>query len=662
MSSTATTLKGQPLDKAILDAMLRRRMFYTPSFEIYGGVGGLYDFGPPGCGLLANITDLWRKHFVLEEDMLEVDCTALTPHEVLKTSGHVDKFADWMCKDPKNGEILRADHFVEAVLEARLKGDKEARGQKVEEKDDPKKKKKKAKSEAVKLDDAVVQEYEEVLARIDNYDGPELGALIKKYDLRNPETGEIPSDPVAFNLMFQTSIGPSSNLPGYLRPETAQGQFLNFAKLLEFNQSSMPFASASIGKSYRNEISPRAGLLRVREFLMAEIEHFVDPQGGKKHSRFNEIEDIELVLLDRDTQLSGKTTTRTVKIGEAVKSGLVDNETLGYFLARIHLFMVKIGVDTSKMRFRQHMANEMAHYACDCWDCELFTTSGWVECVGCADRSAYDLNVHAKKTGASLVVRQRLDEPIVIEEWQVDVEKKKFGPLFKKDAKTVETALLATSQEQRSKLAEEITANGKIILSVEGVGEGKVEIPSEAIKIEFRKRTEFTREFTPNVIEPSFGIGRILYALIEHNFWTRGTEGGDEARGVLSFPPMVAPTKVLIVPLSSNAQFKPHLKKLSQRLRKLGVSSRVDDSSASIGKRYSRNDELGTPLGITVDFQTLQDNTLTLRDRDSTNQVRAEEDKIVEAIRALADGSKTWADIEAELPKFEGQELDVPVR
>lgn len=125
---------------------------------------------------------------------------------------------------------------------------------------------------------------------------------------------------------------------------------------------------------------------------------------------------------------------------------------------------------------------------------------------------------------------------------------------------------------------------------------------------------------------------------------------------------MVAPTKVLIVPLSSNAQFKPHLKKLSQRLRKLGVSSRVDDSSASIGKRYSRNDELGTPLGITVDFQTLQDNTLTLRDRDSTNQVRAEEDKIVEAIRALADGSKTWADIEAELPKFEGQELDVPVR
>ena len=131
---------------------------------------------------------------------------------------------------------------------------------------------------------------------------------------------------------------------------------------------------------------------------------------------------------------------------------------------------------------------------------------------------------------------------------------------------------------------------------------------------------------------------------------------------VLSFPPTVAPTKVLIVPLSSNPQFKPAIKKLSQRLRSAGVSSRVDDSSASIGKRYSRNDELGTPFGITVDFQTVQDGTVTLRDRDSTAQVRADEAKILEAVRALVDGSKDWAKIQAELPKFEGQEVDVAVR
>ncbi|CEI39022.1 Glycine--tRNA ligase 1 [Fusarium venenatum] len=663
MTSSATTLKGQPLDKAVLESILRRRMFYTPSFEIYGGVGGLFDYGPPGCALQAAVIDQWRKHFILEEDMLEVDCTVLTPHEVLKTSGHVDKFADWMCKDPKNGEILRADHFVEAILEARLNGDKEARGQKVEEKEeDPKKKKKKAKTEAVKLEDSLVQEYEEVLARIDNYGGPELGELIKKYDLRNPATGVQPAEPVSFNLMFQTSIGPSSNYPGYLRPETAQGQFLNFAKLLEFNQSQMPFASASIGKSYRNEISPRAGLLRVREFLMAEIEHFVDPEGGKKHARFHEVEDVELVLLDRDTQLSGKTQTKTVKIGQAVKDGLVDNETLGYFIARIHQFLQKIGIDMTKLRFRQHMANEMAHYACDCWDAELFTSSGWIECVGCADRSAYDLSVHAKKTGAPLVVREQRETPLVIEEWQIDIERKKFGPQFKKDAKTVEAALLATPQEQREKLAKELNENGSITLEVPGVGDGKVQVSKESIAIEFRKRVENTREFVPNVIEPSFGIGRILYSLMEHSFWTRGTEGGDEARGVLSFPPIVAPTKVLLVPLSSNPQFKPLLKQLSQRLRSAGISSRVDDSSASIGKRYSRNDELGTPLGITIDFQTVQDGSVTLRDRDSTNQVRAEQGKIIDAIKSLVDGSKTWAQIESELPKFEGQEVEVVAR
>ncbi|RYP82962.1 hypothetical protein DL770_005475 [Monosporascus sp. CRB-9-2] len=657
MSTTATTLKGQPLDKAVLDSVLRRRMFYTPSFEIYGGVSGLYDYGPPGTALQSNILDVWRKHFVLEEDMLEVDCSVLTPHVVFKTSGHVDRFADWMCKDPKFGDILRADHFVEEILEARLKGDKEARGQKVEEKedDDAKKKKKKIKGaqEAVKLDDAVVKEYEEVLAQIDNYDGAQLGELIRKYDLRHPRSDLQPTEPVAFNLMFQTSIGPSSNLAGYLRPETAQGQFLNFAKLLEFNQGAMPFASASVGKSYRNEISPRAGLLRVREFLMAEIEHFVDPESGKKHNRFSEVENIELDFLDRQTQLSGQTTTKKMTIGQAVKDGVVDNETLGYFLARIYLFLKKIGIDTRKIRFRQHMANEMAHYACDCWDAELHTSSGWIECVGCADRSAYDLTVHSKQTDKPLLVRQRLDTPRTVQEWEVTVDKKKFGPFFKKDSKAVETVILASTQECREAWAKELESSGKANVDVPELG--KVEVSKDLLTIEFRTRQEHVREYTPNVIEPSFGIGRILYALCEHAYWVRE---GDEARSVLSFPPAIAPTKVIMMPLSSNKDFMPHITRLSQKLRAAQISTRVDDSSATIGKRYSRNDELGTLLGITVDFQTLKDGTVTLRDRDTTRQVRADEDKILTAIREIVGGSKTWEDIEKELPVFEGQEVE----
>jgi glycyl-tRNA synthetase len=628
--------------------------------------------------------------------MLEVDTTVLTPHIVFKTSGHVDRFADWMCKDAKTGDIFRADHFVEDVLEARLKGDKEARGQAIaeEEAKDAKaaKRKKKAGSVAAqKLDDAVVKEYEEVLAQIDNFDGPGLGELIKKYDLRVPASGQLPTEPVAFNLMFSTTIGPSANSPGYLRPETAQGQFLNFAKLLDFNQGNMPFASASIGKSYRNEIAPRGGLLRVREFLMAEIEHYVDPEGGKKHARFHEIEDLELDLLDRDTQLSGSTKTKRMTVKKAVADRVIDNETLGYFLGRVNLFMKKIGIDSRKMRLRQHMANEMAHYATDCWDTELLTSSGWIECVGCADRSAYDLTVHSKATDKPLVVRETLDNPRTVEEYEVEIDKKKFGPLFKKDAKAVEVALTAATQECRERWAKELQDNGKI--SVEATGIAKpVEVSSDLVVVEKRKRTEHTRDYIPNVIEPSFGIGRILYALCEHVYWVR--EGGDEARSVsavlcltltlyfghslprvtnsslnichgqqvLSFPPSVAPIKAVITPLSSNKDFRPHTTTLSQKLRAAHVSTRVDDSSASIGKRYSRNDELGTLLGLTIDFQTLVDGTVTLRNRDTTRQVRADMGRVVEACRQIVVGEKSWEDIEGELPRFEEQEVKIAVR
>ncbi|KKZ58525.1 glycyl-tRNA synthetase 1 [[Emmonsia] crescens] len=655
--ATSTTKTGQPLDRPTLDSLLRRRLFYTPSFEIYGGVSGLYDYGPPGCALQANVVDLWRKHFVLEEDMLEVDCTMLTPHEVLKTSGHVDKFADWMCKDPKTGEIFRADHLVEEVLESRLKGDKEARGQKVEvnEEKEAKRKKKAKEVKAVKLDDALVTEYEEILAKIDNYTGEELGQLITRYEIKNPTTGGNVLPPVSFNLMFQTSIGPSGGVPGYLRPETAQGQFLSFQKLLEFNQQSMPFASASIGKSFRNEISPRSGLLRVREFLMAEIEHFVDPEGGKKHPRFHEVQDLELSFLNRDIQLSGSTKVERMTIGKAVTDKIVDNETLGYFLARIQLFLLKIGIDESKIRMRQHMMNEMAHYAKDCWDAELFTSYGWIECVGCADRSAYDLTVHKNKTGAPLFVRETRSEPLRIEEWQIDLDKKKFGPRFKKDGKTVEAAVNALTQDLREKLSLDLKQNGKIEIDVEGVGSGKVELEKDIINIEKRTRVENTREYTPNVIEPSFGIGRILACLMEHVYWSRPD---DEARGVLSFPPIVAPTKVLLVPLSNHPSFQPLIHRLTLKLRRLGVSNRVDDSSASIGKRYARNDELGTPFGITVDFQSVKDSTFTLRERDTTKQVRASEEEICKAVKSLVDGEETWEDIKKRLPEFVSQDVE----
>ena len=647
-----TTKAAEPFARDALEQVLKRRFFYAPSFEIYGGVAGLHDYGPPGCAFQANIIDTWRKHFVLEEDMLEVDCTMLTPYEVFKTSGHVDKFADWMCRDFKTGEIFRADHLVEEVLEARLKGDKAARGQtSASEGDDKKKRKSKVKEiQNIRLADKVVEEYEAVLNKIDGYSGEGLGELITKYNIVNPSNGNPLEPPVQFNLMFETAIGPSGLMKGYLRPETGQGQFLNFSKLLECNNERMPFASASIGKSFRNEISPRAGLLRVREFLMAEIEHFVDPE-DKSHPRFAEVKNTVLSFLPQDVQEAGSNELQQLTVGEAVASGMVDNETLGYFIAKIYVFLVKIGVVPSRLRFRQHLSNEMAHYALDCWDAELQTSYGWIECVGCADRSAYDLSVHAARTNEKLVVRKPLPEPVLVEKFEVDLDKKKFGPKFRKDAGAIQKHLLESTQCELEDLAAQLAANGKIDVDVAGAGKFTVE--ADLIKIERVKRMEHVREYTPNVIEPSFGIGRIIYSIFEHLFWSRPE---DKDRCVLSLPPLVAPTKVLLVPLSNHADLVPLVGKISAALRKEQIPFKVDDSSASIGKRYARNDELGTPFGITIDFETVKDGTVTLRERDSTKQMRGDLAAIVKAVKKITYSGVSWAEGTRELAPFESSE------
>lgn len=213
---------AHPFERSNLESLLTKRFFYAPSFEIYNGVAGFYDYGPPGSALQANILAEWRKHFIIEEEMLEIESTCITLDQVLKTSGHVDKFSDYMVKDLKNGDIFRADHLVEASLEARLKGDKMARGQTdepkeltKEEKDAAaKSKKKKVKSQAVKLEDATVAEYEKVLAQIDNYAGSDLGEIIRRYQIKAPETGNDLSEPVEFNLMFEAQIGPTGQVKG----------------------------------------------------------------------------------------------------------------------------------------------------------------------------------------------------------------------------------------------------------------------------------------------------------------------------------------------------------------------------------------------------------------------------------------------------------------
>jgi glycyl-tRNA synthetase len=226
-----------------------------------------------------------------------------------------------------------------------------------------------------------------------------------------------------------------------------------------------------------------------------------------------------------------------------------------------------------------------------------------------------------------LVVREQLAEPRTVELWQVEINKKTFGPKYKKEAKAVEGALLALDEAQYAKLAADLEANGAGSIQVNGAA---VEVDKDDVTVKKGTVTEYVREYTPNVIEPSFGIGRILYSLLEHSWWVRED---DEARNVLSFPAIVAPFKCCLLPLSGNEQFIPLVRKYSRELRQAGISIRTDDSKASIGRRYARNDELGIPYAITIDFDTVEDGTVTLRERDSTTQIRDTFENILKKLR-----------------------------
>ncbi|XP_039114086.1 glycine--tRNA ligase, mitochondrial 1-like [Dioscorea cayenensis subsp. rotundata] len=592
---------------------LERRLFFIPSFKIYRGVAGLYDYGPPGCAVKSNVLAFWRQHFVLEENMLEVDCPCVTPEVVLKASGHVDKFTDLMVKDEKTGTCYRADHLLKDYCKEKLEKD-------------------------LTLAPAKVAELNHVIAVLDDLSAEELGAKLKEYGITAPDTKNPLSDPYPFNLMFQTSIGPTGLSTGYMRPETAQGIFVNFKDLYYYNGNKLPFAAAQIGQAFRNEISPRQGLLRVREFTLAEIEHFVDPD-DKSHPKFHDVAKLEFLMFPREDQLTGKS-ARKIVLGEAVSKGTINNETLGYFIGRVFLFLTHLGINKERLRFRQHLPNEMAHYAADCWDAEIESSFGWIECVGIADRSAYDLRAHTDKSGVPLVAHEKFSEPREVEKLVITPSKKDLGLAFKGSQKMVVEALEAMPEKEALELKATLESKGEAEFLVCTLGK-TVTITKNMVSISMEKKKEHQRVFTPSVIEPSFGIGRIIYCLYEHSFYTRPSKSEGEQLNVFRFPPIVAPIKCTVFPLVKNDQFDEVARNIARALTKAGISNIIDITGTSIGKRYARTDEIGVPFAVTVDSVA----TVTIRERDSKEQIRVAVDEVASVVKEVTEGQSTWADV-----------------
>ena len=553
----------------------RKRGFLWPSFEIYSGVSGFTDYGPLGASLKNNIMQKWRKQYIAGEGFHEIEGPTVMPMEVLKASGHVDNFTDPMTKCNDCGEVFRADHIIE---------------------------------EAIGID-------------VESLPNEEMDKIVEDNNIKCPSCGGSLANIWNYNLMFKTQIGAKGDKTGYMRPETAQGIFILFKRLSRFFKNKLPFAAVQLGKSYRNEISPRQGVIRLREFTQAEAEIFLDPE-DKTHPKFSKIADETLYLASQDVQLNEKETLE-LTAQEALDQGIVSSETLIYQLYLAKKFLNEIGINDDVLRFRQHLPGEMAHYALDCWDVECLTDKyGWVEIIGIADRGDYDLTAHSKFSNEELDIYKEFDEPKLIKKTVIKPNLKKFGPAFKGDSPKIKTFIENLSEDEVSEIKAAIEADGKFTLELDG----SYEILEEHLIFEDIEEEIKGEKIIPHVIEPSFGIDRILYCTLLHSF--KETEEKD----YFQFAKEIAPIQVSVFPLMNKDGLGEIAVEITHDLREAGFT--VDnDTSGTIGKRYARADEVGVPIAVTVDFDTKEDNTVTIRDRDTEKQERVEIGVLKEVIK-----------------------------
>jgi glycyl-tRNA synthetase len=314
---------------------------------------------------------------------------------------------------------------------------------------------------------------------------------------------------------------------------------------------------------------------------------------------------VEINILSKD--FAGTASVKT-----ACERNIIAHEYLAYHIARCQAFFTRVGVRESRLRFRQHLPDEMAHYAVDCWDAEGLTQHGWIELAGIADRTDYDLKQHERQSGLQMAVFVPYDEPKEVGRVIVRPNMGYLGPKYKGKAKQV-AAFLSTIRDPE----------GPIVF------DGRIVDP-EGYAIETIRQTVSGDFVTPHVIEPSFGIDRSIYTLLEHAYDEDTIDG--ERRIVLRLSPDIAPVEVAVFPLVKVLNEKAL--EVFRLLRRAGLLVEYDDSG-TIGRRYRRQDEIGTPFAVTIDHETTENSTVTIRDRDTTKQVRSSIESLVDVLRGM---------------------------
>ena len=562
--------------------LAKRRGFIWPTSECYGAVAGFIDYGPLGAMMKQHVENIWRDFYIVQEGYYEIECPTIAQEAVFIASGHVKGFSDKMCQCPHCREYLRADHVAEAG----------------------------------NIHNASVMKNEDLAAAITSCKCPACEETLGNVEVFN------------FNLMFSTAIGPGSQRVGYLRPETAQGMFVDFSRLLRFYRDKLPFGAVQVGKSYRNEISPRQGMIRLREFTQAEAEIFVHPDEKNSHPSFGRYKDYRMPLLTHVQQQRCEAPVE-LSMQEAVDMGIIANEYVAYYVALTHELLVTLGIKSERLRFRQHLPDERAHYATDCWDAEVFSPRfGWVETVGIADRTDYDLRAHATQSGTPMTVFIQYDEPKKTHRRRIIPNMSVLGKQYRTKAKAIFAALETALP----------TPGGADI----EIGDEKIHIPADLFEVRDEVIDTRGEDIVPHVIEPSYGIDRMCYALLEQAYDEDTAEG--EKRTVMRLSPKVAPVQVAVFPLMTRDGLDTIAREITHAFHKNGILAEYDDSGA-IGRRYRRQDEIGTPYAITVDYDTKENQSVTLRDRDTMEQVRLPIGELTGTVSALVEGRITFASL-----------------
>ena len=534
----------------------------VPSYTHYGGYSGFQDYGIIGTKIKNKLVEHWKELF-LNDDILiinEIECPTIVPECILKASGHVDKFYDYIII--YNNKTFRADHLVKEY----------------------------AKTNNITIDVNTMTKLELEKFINDN----------KIFDA-NIQIDEL-------NLMYKLNDNIS-----YLRPEIAQTIFCNYDRFRKFFKKDSNFGIAQIGKSYRREISPQR-FTRMREFTQAEIEYFFDPYENQDHL-VNNILDKNIPILSATMQQQMDKHS-LMQIREIIDNDIIKNKILLYFLYKISLFTLSMNIPSECMRFRQHQNTEMAHYASECWDLEIFVDNDWLECVGCANRGCYDLKTHSGNKNNCLIGKRKLKIPVYMEQYKINLDKKRAGNYYESSLTILNKYLSNLDKEEILK----IKINGSDFdVNVDGQ---TYTIIFEMLNFVEKKILQDCENYYPHVIEPSFGIDRLMYSIMYHNYAIKINKETGKEQFILKLPNVLSPYDFALFSLQNDQNLLNKTGEIHNYLKKQKYDVLTDNSTASLGSKYTRADKIGITYSITIDYTTLSDNTVTIRNIVDCSQKR----------------------------------------